>query len=202
MAYLSAVTTHAVFQQRVDEDIELRALDEADGRSLFDLTDRNREHLRAWLPWVDGTRTVDDTLAFIRVARQQERDGFGFQAGIWYRGDLSGVVGYHRIDWSRRKVALGYWLGREFEGKGIMTRSCRALVDHAFRELGLERVEIRAATGNARSRAIPLRLGFREGGFIPRAEWLYDHFVEHVVYTLSLGDWPGLEEVELRGGRR
>jgi ribosomal-protein-serine acetyltransferase len=188
------MTTQALFHRRLDEEIELRALDEPDAEVLFDLTDHNREHLRAWLPWVDGTRTVHDTLAFIRSARQQEREGDGFQAGIWYRGELAGVVGYHRIDWPRRRVALGYWLGKEFEGRGIMTRACRAIVDHALGELALERVEIRAATRNLRSRAVPLRLGFVEEGVVRRAEWLYDHFVDHVVYAMARGAWSGLNQ--------
>jgi ribosomal-protein-serine acetyltransferase len=183
------MTTQALFHRRLDEEIELRSLDEPDAGELFDLIDRNRDHLRAWLPWVDATRTVDDTRTFIRTARDQEREGDGFQAGIWYRGDLAGVIGYHRIDWPRRRVALGYWLGKEFEGKGIMTRACGALVDHALRELSLDRVEIRAATRNVRSRAIPLRLGFDEEGVVRRAEWLYDHFVDHVVYAMSRGRW-------------
>jgi ribosomal-protein-serine acetyltransferase len=186
------MTTQALFHRRVDGEIELRALDEPDAETLFVLTDRNRDHLRAWLPWVDGTRTVHDTQAFIRTAREQEREGDGFQAGIWYRGELAGVVGYHRIDWPRRRVALGYWLGQAFEGRGIMTRACRALVDHAVRELSLERVEIRAATENLRSRAIPLRLGFDEDGVVRRAEWLYDHFVDHVVYGMPRARWSEL----------
>ena len=41
-----------------------------------------------------------------------------------------------------------------------MTTACRALVDHALGEWGLNRVEIRCATGNVRSRRIPERLGF------------------------------------------
>jgi ribosomal-protein-serine acetyltransferase len=186
------MTTRALFHRRLDEEIELRSLDQPDAETLFDLTDRNRDHLRAWLPWVDGTRTVRDTLTFIRTALEQERDGDGFQAGIWYHGDLAGVVGYHRIDWPRRRVALGYWLAKAFEGRGIMTRACRVLVEHALHELGLERVEIRAATGNVRSRAIPLRLGFDEEGVVRRAEWLYDHFVDHVVYAMSRSRWASL----------
>lgn len=188
------MTTHAVFHQRVDDEVELRVLDEGDADELFALADRNRLHLRAWLPWVDGTRSVHDVRSWLRTAGQQDLDGDGFQAGIRYLGVLAGVAGYHRIDWRRRQVALGYWLGREFEGRGIMTRSCRALVEHAFRGYRLDRVEIRAAAENHRSRAVAERLGFRREGFVHRAEWLYDHFVDHVVYGMSAEEWAAREE--------
>jgi ribosomal-protein-serine acetyltransferase len=186
--------TRAAFHRLIEDDIELRALAEPDAADLFALTDKNRDHLRAWLPWVDGTRTIHDTRAFIRTAIEQQRDGDGFQAGIWHRGVLAGMVGYHRIDWPRRQVALGYWLGRDFEGKGFMTRACRVLVDHAFSELDLERVEIRAATENVRSRSVPVRLGFRQEGVMRRAEWLYDHFVDHAVYAISKEGWAALKQ--------
>ena len=69
-----------------------------------------------------------------------------------------------------------------------MTRACRALVAHAFDTLRLQRVEIRVATGNRRSRAIPERLGFREEGILRQVEWLYNHYVDHVVYGRLASD--------------
>ena len=65
------------------------------------------------------------------------------------------MIGYHGIDWKNRGTSLGYWLGAEFTGKGLMTMSCRALTAHAFEAYGLKRVTIVCATENERSRAIP-----------------------------------------------
>ena len=100
-----------------------------------------------------------------------------------------GLVGHHPIRWNDKSVVLGYWLSRDAVGHGIMTRCCRVLVNHAFFALGLDRVAILVAVGNARSRAIPERLGFKREGVILDAEWLYDHFVDHVVYAMSKSDW-------------
>ena len=80
-------------------------------------------------------------------------------------------------------------LGQEFEGKGLATNACRALVDHAFEELGLNRVSIACATENKRSCAIPERLSFQREGIQRQAEWLYDHFVDHVVYAALASEW-------------
>ncbi len=70
-----------------------------------------------------------------------------------------------------------------------MTAASQALVSHAFDHAQLNRVEIRCATGNDKSRAIPVRLGFREEGLLRDAEWLYDHFVDHIVYAMLSRDW-------------
>jgi ribosomal-protein-serine acetyltransferase len=70
-----------------------------------------------------------------------------------------------------------------------MTKSCRAVINYIFNELELNRVEIRAAVLNKKSRAIPERLGFTQEGIIRSAEWLYDHFVDHVVYGMLRDEW-------------
>jgi ribosomal-protein-serine acetyltransferase len=49
-----------VFSHKLTEDTQLRLLEERHAEELTALTDQNREHLRAWLPWVDANRTVED----------------------------------------------------------------------------------------------------------------------------------------------
>jgi len=174
---------------RVDEEIELRVLTQAHAGPLFAITNRNRGYLRRWLPWVDGTRTARDTSKFIRGGRRQLLRNDGFQAGIWYRGELVGAIGYHYWNWAVRKTEIGYWLAEPFQGKGIATRAVRTLVDHAFRDLGMDRVEIRAAAGNARSYAIAERLGFTREGTLRGAEYSSKRAVDQVVYGLIRGEW-------------
>jgi ribosomal-protein-serine acetyltransferase len=169
---------------------ELRLLDDEAAAPLFALIDANRAHLRQWLPWVDHEQSVEAARTFLRAAQRQLADNRGGQYGIWHRDQLAGVIGQHPIDWENRAGALGYWLGAAHEGRGLMTRACRALVTHAFRDLGLHRVEIRAAPANRRSRAIPERLGFRQDGILRDAEWLYDHYVDLVVYGMLADEWP------------
>jgi ribosomal-protein-serine acetyltransferase len=53
----------------------------------------------------------------------------------------------------------------------------------------MHKVEIRAASGNKKSRAVPERLGFKQEGCIRQAEWLYDHYVDHVVYGMLDLEW-------------
>lgn len=180
-----------MFICRLDAEAELRLLEDRHAAELFLLTDQNRGHLRRWLPWVDATTSIEITRKFIKNALKQFSTNRGFQTGIWYQGRLVGVIGYHRIDWFNRKTSIGYWLGASFQGKGLMTKACRALVDYAFGELKLNRVEIRCAAQNKRSRAIPERLGFVQEGISRQAEWLYDHYVDHVIYGMLASEWPG-----------
>lgn len=173
----------------VDGEVELRILEEWDVPELFRLIDHNRTYLRQWLPWVDYETSVEDSRSFVRRCLQHYLDNEGFTMGVRFRGQLAGVIGYHPVNWPNRKVEIGYWLGANFQGKGIMTRACHAVVRYAFEKLLLNRVTILCATGNLRSRAIPERLGFTQEGMLREAEWLYDHFVDLVVYSMLAREW-------------
>jgi ribosomal-protein-serine acetyltransferase len=178
-----------MFTCSLGDDAWLRLLELRHAEELFTLVDHNRLHLRPWLGWVDGHQSIDDSRSFIRGTLQQFANSNGFQAGIWCEGALAGVIGYNYIDWQNGKTELGYWLGEPFQGHGLITRACRALTDHSFDELRLNRVEILCAAGNTRSRAVPERLGFTQEGILRQAEWLHDHYVDLVVNAMLADHW-------------
>ncbi len=173
----------------VDDDIEIRPVTESDAPRIFALTERNREFLAKWLPWVPFTRTVGDSEGFVQRAHEQMRRGEGFHACIEHRGELVGVIGHAYLDPGNRRAEVGYWLGEEFQGRGIMTRACRALVDYGFRSLGLNRTEIRVDVDNRKSRAIPERLGFVQEAVLRESVQDYGRFRDIVMYAMLRRDW-------------
>lgn len=179
------------FRIPVDESLDLGLLEPRHTPALFSLIDANRAHLRKYLPWVDATRSATDSQAYIQFTLEQFARGISLQVGIFHRGTLAGMAGYHAIDWSNRRTALGYWLAAEQQGRGLMTRTVRALTTHAFRALNLNRLEIRAALDNKRSRGVAERTGYVLEGQCRQAEWLYDHWVDHAIYGMLASDWRG-----------
>jgi ribosomal-protein-serine acetyltransferase len=180
-----------MFRMPVDDSLELVLLEQRHAPMLFALIDENRAHLRPWLPWVDASRTMNDSLAWIQGALDQFAKGMSLNVGLFSRGMLAGVCGYHTIDWANRRTAIGYWLASSQQGHGLMTRAVRALSTHAFVSLQINRLEIRAAVENRRSRAVPERLGYKLEGQCRQAEWLHDRFVDHAVYSMVAREWKG-----------
>jgi len=178
-----------MFSRRIDEELELRPVDERHAEELTALVRRDLGHLRPWMPWATERYSVEDAREFIRRQMRQYAEDMGFATLIFFRGRVAGSIGYNNIDWSNRKTDIGYWLGADFQGRGLMTRSCRALVEHAFRELRLNRVEIYCAVENVRSRRIPERLGFTQEGTHRQAEWVHDHFKDLVSYSMLAREW-------------
>jgi len=170
------------------DESELRLLDEADADELYHLIATNRDYLARWMPWASA-QTRESTLEFIRLTRRQAAANDGFQAALVCDGAIIGIVGFHAVNWPHRSTTIGYWLDERHQGRGLMTRAVRAVVDHAFGEWQLHRVEIRAATGNRRSRAIPERLGFREEAVLREAERIDERYNDLAVYGLLASEW-------------
>ena len=178
-----------MFRRMLADGLELRQYRWEDAEVLYAVVDRNREHLRQWLPWVDGTRSADDIRQFLSRVTAQFEEGLGPNFGIWQNDALVGAIGCHPIDRQDRSCSLGYWIAVGHQGQGIITRCCRHLLDYLFHEAGLHRVEIRCGTGNARSHAIPLRLGFRHEGILREAEWVNDRWLDLEVWSMLEQDW-------------
>lgn len=173
----------------VGDGIWLRLLERHHAEPLFALTDRNREHLRPWLPWVDDVRAVGDSLAFIEEGLERFARGAGYELGIWLEENLIGVIGVHSIDRESASASIGYWLDAGHQGRGIMTRAVATVLDDLFFARGLHRVEIRVAPENHRSRAIPERLGFRMEGILREAGRYGGRWGDLIVYAILDREW-------------
>jgi ribosomal-protein-serine acetyltransferase len=173
----------------VCDGIDLRPLTIQDAPALFAAVDRNRLRLRKWLPWLDSSNSIHDMRAFLEQQERENASRSSLTTGIWVNEEIRGCISLHHIDARHRSTSVGYWLDIAVEGRGVMTKACRALVTEGFRTYALHRIEIRCALGNLRSCAIPQRLGFVEEGILREAEWLDDHWVDLRVFSMLEQDW-------------
>jgi aminoglycoside 6'-N-acetyltransferase I len=179
----------AAFKLKVNDEIEIRMYQESDAETVFALVDRNRQHLREWLIWVDASDSPEVTRRHIRDFKRHYENKEALSAGIWLNGELAGAIGVVGYHWHNRMLEIGYWLSADQQGKGIMTKAVSAMIDDAFNHLGLNRVEIHCASGNTRSRAIPERLGFKQDGVMREAGLVNGQFVDKVIYSMLASEW-------------
>ena len=180
---------NVMFKYPIKNDIELRLIEERHTDEFFALVQRNYERLFVWCPWLNEVETVERTRAFIKCKLWHFADGNGFTAGVFDNGKLVGVIALEYIDRVNLATEIGYWLDAEAEGHGMVVNACRALIDHAFYDLKLNRVQIRCASENTRSRAIPEKLGFVQEGCVRQCEVLHDRTVDLVIYGMLADEW-------------
>lgn len=178
-----------MFTRQIDHELKFVLLQPRHAEEVFAVVDKNRQFLRTWLPWVDSNTSADHSKEFIKKTLQQVMEESGLQCGIFYQDKFVGMIGYHTIKREIDMGEIGYWLDEDANGRGIMTRCVKAMINIGIQELGLKKIEIFCAEGNSRSRAIPERLGFKQEGVIRRAFNLYGECVSLAVYGLLAEEW-------------
>lgn len=172
----------------IDQNIKLELINENHAQPIFDLVDANRMHLREWLPFVDRMQTVEFAENFVKGTMQRNQDGNEFAFVIIANGKVVGRIGVYKIDGQNKIGEIGYWLAENLQGKGIITQSCKAIIDFGFSDLQLNRIEIKCGTENLKSKTIPEKLNFTHEGVLRQGELLYDKFIDLHLYSLVKND--------------
>ena len=155
-------------------------------------SDSNRVHLSAFLPFVEFTKSSEDTLSFIKTLFNAEGKMPIPTYVVEYQGEFCGLAGYNGANNGNKKLQIGYWLTEKFLKKGIMTLTVRALVNIAFDVMDMNSIRIKCAVNNEQSRAIPLRLGFKSEGVERQGELYADgSFADLEVFSILAEEWRG-----------
>ncbi len=122
-----------MFSYKLSENTELRLLEERHAQQLTDLTNRNREYLRAWLPWVDTNRTVEELTTTHVLQPYCNLDGT-----VPYAADIESV---RRRQKCCKTADLPDMPVRNVTGHAELTRR-RSLVRTQHRPLSLRKVRV------------------------------------------------------------
>ncbi|PVY41695.1 GNAT family N-acetyltransferase [Pontibacter virosus] len=168
--------------------ITLHEAQVSDASALYQLIDSGRPYLREWLPFIDFSQSATDTELYLRSVTTPGN----LQDQVYtirFQNRVAGIIGYKTIDRLNSKLEIGYWLGEEFQRKGIMIRCCAALITQAFEQLSMNRIQIKVGVGNSKSSRIPQQLGFKLEGIERDGEWLQGRFIDLEVYSLLKREW-------------
>ncbi|MEM6801838.1 MAG: GNAT family protein [Bacteroidota bacterium] len=173
----------------VSDKVYLRGLYLQDVEFLHQLLSANREHLDNFLPWLNRLETVDHVRDFVKRARYKDIYEGRWVYGIVFDEVLVGMIDFNDGKINESEIAVGYWLSKDYQGKGIMTRSVQTCVDYLFGEESVNKILIKVALGNDKSMGIPNRLDFKWDGVDVGGGKLKGEKVDLVVYSLDRPTW-------------
>ncbi len=173
-----------MYTYKINDHIALRPLTVFHTEPLYRLIQDSRHHLRDFLIFVEYTTKEDHTRKFVEETVITNAKLESFVSVIYVDDRVAGLVGFNAIDRQNKRAEIGYWLGEAYTGQGVMTKAAQAIIAYGFETLGLNRIDLKAAATNHKSRQIAKRLGFTEEGIIREAEWMHDRYLDHVHYGL------------------
>ncbi len=128
--------------------------------------------------------SLDDAKNFIRKVQEKAEKHEAYEWGIELEGEIIGAVNIHEISVKHRRAMIGYLLSKEHHRKGIMSEAVRAVIEHAFSELNIERLGAEVYVGNDPSFLLLEKLGFQKEGLLRRHT--HHRGMVHDVYVYSL----------------
>jgi ribosomal-protein-serine acetyltransferase len=171
------------------DGIVLRPLCLSDAPAHYACARKNAERLRPWFYWVTDRMDLAETQQYLLDVQAQPDPPPDRPYGFFDRDTFAGSIGLYSIDFVNRIARIGYWIDADYEGKGLVTQGARNLINYAFTELGLNRIEIRCAPQNTASRAVPTRLGFIEEGLHRQVLAMRGEFQDLIMYAMLARDW-------------
>ncbi|MDE1312343.1 GNAT family N-acetyltransferase [Vibrio aestuarianus] len=174
-----------MFSLSIDSELKLALIESSFAPLYVELVRSQQDYLSQWLAWPPHCQTEQDFQAFIKRSLHDYAEGKAMTCAIFYQDRLVGNCSFNQIDYNLSKVAIGYWLSQQEQGKGIISRVVKMLTDIAFNTLEIDKVEIATAVDNRPSRTVVERLGFSYEGTITNSENLNGRIVDHAIYGLK-----------------
>ncbi|MFG2999661.1 GNAT family N-acetyltransferase [Streptomyces sp. NPDC048340] len=185
-----------MFELSLGDHARLRPLEPWHAQEFLDHMDRARPYVDPWIPWATFSTDLDSAAATLqRYADQQAKDTRRIY-GIWLDGTLVGGVMFPSFDATTGVCEIGCWLEAAGAGRGLVTRACRVLIDWAFGQRGMSRVEWWVAAGNTRSIAAARRLGMTRDGVLRQRHPYRGLRHDTEIWSLLRDEWSGASPAE------
>ncbi|WP_018631318.1 GNAT family N-acetyltransferase [Neomegalonema perideroedes] len=173
----------------------LRTPRAADGESWIAVRRASADFLQPWEPlWPSdhlSRASWRRRLAWMRAETEADRARFWL---LFLRERREEVVGGLSMTQIRRGASssaqIGYWMGRSYAGRGLMTEAVDAARGHAFRKLGLRRLEAACLPANLPSQRLLRRLGFQQEGLARGYLEVNGRPEDHLLFSLLAEDAP------------
>jgi ribosomal-protein-serine acetyltransferase len=182
-----------MFRHDLGDGADLRFLELRHAPEFLAFVLANTEHLGVWLEWGHSIQTLEQAQNFIKRGITRYADDGLPLVGIWLENRLVGGILFFPLEARAKSTMIGYWLGENVEGRGLMSKAVKAMISFVFDDLDLNRLELQAHVDNHKSRALAERLGFAFEGILREVWTLHGKPVDHAAYAMLKCDWIALQ---------
>jgi len=170
---------------KVDNEIVLALpRPEIDGRTVYQLIDRQRDYLKNYLPWPDHLQNEKQEIAAFKDLLKEFGSGQSMSFVVHYKGEVVGMIDFHNINNQNHSAEIGYWLSQDMQGKGIITRAVNGICRLGFDSYQLNRIVIIMDCDNTASKKVAERSGFHYEGILRGYLKNGENYKDAYIYSL------------------
>jgi ribosomal-protein-alanine N-acetyltransferase len=158
----------------IQEGLKLRSLRLPGDEALIVEGMTDPEWMQYYGVCYETTEAVKSQYEWYRV---QTEAGAGLFWVIEEQGTKAGVIGVYDIHPDHRKAEVGLWMLKSCAGRGLGTRSLRAVTQYAFDQMELHRLEAKVELENTGSRRVLEKSGWQIEGILRECEWKHHKWI-------------------------
>lgn len=167
----------------VNQDIELRAVEERYTADLHGLVVKNRIFLQTAFDWAQHVGSEEDTRRNVQSNQMLHQRGYAKMFLIFFKDELAGVLSFNAIEPANKAGYIGYWLDEGQQGKGILSQALRAFMRYYVGRGEIRRFVIKCRVDNLSSNRVAQRNGFALEGCLREAEMLNGRYDDVNLYA-------------------
>ncbi|MBT2403041.1 MULTISPECIES: GNAT family N-acetyltransferase [unclassified Streptomyces] len=179
-----------MFSIDLADDAQLFPLEVHHAEELLAHMDRGREYIGQHVGLPDVVADLDSARGYLATYAQKAATDTGRLYGIRVDGTLVGGVLFRVFDAKSGICEAGCWLEPAVAGRGLITKACRILIDWAFQERGMHRVEWHASSANKKSIAVAERLGMTRDGVMRQNDLYRGVRQDTEIWSVLAHEWP------------
>jgi len=144
---------------------------------------------RPWAYTIKDPYSLSDAVAWIEKTHKDwnAREAMQFAIVLKETGEVIGGAGLHTIDWDNRNAEVGYLIRKASRGNGYATEAVRILLNHAFKDLQLNKVCARIFAANEPSKKVLENCGLAVEGTLRKERFrdgiYYDELRYGILYS-------------------
>lgn len=173
----------------INEKLYLQLLEPEHSAELYALMRKNAENYITWFPWIANMQSEEFISNYIKDSKQRTVEGNEYAFALFLETKMIGRLGIYRINPVNKIGEIGYWIDQDYEGKGYIKQACERILQFAFNDLHLNRMELKCATDNIRSKNTALRLHFTYEGTLRQAEQHQRGAIDLLLFSLLKEEW-------------
>ena len=165
----------------------LRRFSRRDADPVFEAVESSLPDLVGWLPWAHAGYTREETMSYIRESHQSWKEGRAFDFAIRSLDAPDRHLGNMSI-WHVSRLGkvgeIGYWVRSDVTSQGVATETAEAMLALGFHTLGMHKITLRIAVGNAASVRVAEKLNFTKEGVLREELRVQGRWLDHALYSL------------------
>lgn len=166
------------------ERVKIRKLKDSDARDIY--KNAKDKEISKWTLNLPYPYPKDGAIKFIKKSHYnlKKKKAYTFGVVLKETDEVIGIVTLLKLDWENKNAELGYWIGKKYWNKGLMTEAVKLTLGFGFEKLKLHRICANLFEDNIGSKKVLEKSGLSLEGRLREERYKHGRWCNELKYGI------------------